>query len=143
MYGQFVKAVADGRHAKVEDIKAVADGRVWTGEQALSMHMIDQIADFEAAVDDTAKAVGITGKPVLVHPDKDRKTVLDLLFGDVSAVAAHPGKADGPAHRVLLFVEVDPRDYRLGDGCGRILGRARQPRAAKRRKSKAQGASPG
>src|SRR6202047_1067652 len=84
MYGQFVKAVAEGRHAKVEDIKSIADGRVWTGEQALSMHMIDQIADFEAAVDDTAKAVGITGKPVLVHPDKDRKTVLDLLFGDVS-----------------------------------------------------------
>src|SRR6476469_8849779 len=84
MYGQFVKAVADGRHAKVEDIKAVADGRVWTGEQALSMHMIDQVADFEAAVDDTAKAVGISGKPVLVHPEKDRKTALDLLFGDVS-----------------------------------------------------------
>src|SRR5450755_4453647 len=84
MYGQFVSAVAAGRHAKVEDIKAIADGRVWTGEQALSMHMIDQVADFEAAVDDTAKAVGITGKPVLVHPDKDRKTVLDLLFGDVS-----------------------------------------------------------
>src|SRR6202035_4366785 len=48
MYGQFVQAVADGRHAKVEDIKALADGRVWTGEQALSMHMIDQIADCEA-----------------------------------------------------------------------------------------------
>src|SRR5450432_1440023 len=84
MYGQFVQAVADGRHAKFEDIKAIANGKVWTGQQALSMHMIDQVADFEAAVDDTAKAVGITGKPVLVHPDKDRKTLLDLLFGDVS-----------------------------------------------------------
>ena len=84
MYGQFVKAVADGRHAKEADIKAIADGRVWTGQEALSMHLIDQIADFEAAVDDTAKAVNITGKPVLVHPDKDRKTVLDLLFGDIS-----------------------------------------------------------
>jgi protease-4 len=84
MYGQFVKAVADGRHAKVEDIKSVADGRVWTGEQALAMHMIDQVADFEAVVNETAKAVGISGKPVLVHPEKDRKTVLDLLFGDVS-----------------------------------------------------------
>src|SRR5450432_4345829 len=84
MYGQFVQAVADGRHAKVEDIKAIANGKVWTGQQALSMHMIDQVADFESAVDDTAKAVGITGKPVLVHPDKDRKTVLDLMFGDVS-----------------------------------------------------------
>src|SRR6266699_6221459 len=41
MYGQFVQAVADGRHAKVSDIKPIADGRAWTGEQALSMHLID------------------------------------------------------------------------------------------------------
>src|ERR1700691_5141876 len=68
MYGQFVKAVADGRHAKPADIKAIADGRVWTGQEALSMHLIDQIADFQAAVDDTAKAVNIKGEPVLVHP---------------------------------------------------------------------------
>src|ERR1700747_1760401 len=39
MYGQFVNAVADGRHAKVSDIKAIADGRVWTGEQALNLHL--------------------------------------------------------------------------------------------------------
>jgi protease-4 len=84
MYGQFVQAVADGRHAKVADIKAIADGRVWTGEQALSMHLIDQIGDFQIAVDDTAKSVGIKGEPVLVRPDKDRKTLLDLMFGDIS-----------------------------------------------------------
>src|SRR5215467_12328980 len=58
MYGQFVSAVAEGRHAKEADIKAIADGRVWTGQEALSIHLIDQIADFQAAVEDTAKAVG-------------------------------------------------------------------------------------
>ena len=84
MYGQFVQAVADGRHAKVEDIKSIADGRVWTGEQALSMHLIDQVADFQTAVYDTAKAVNIKGEPTLVRPDKDRKTLADLLFGDLS-----------------------------------------------------------
>jgi protease-4 len=84
MHIQFIRAVADGRKAKFEDIKAIADGKVWTGEQALSMKLIDQVGDFEAAVDDTAKSVGISGKPVLVHPEKDRKTLLDLLFGDVS-----------------------------------------------------------
>ena len=62
MYGQFVQAVADGRHAKVSDIKAIADGRVWTGQQALDMHLIDQIADFRSAVEDTAKSVGISGR---------------------------------------------------------------------------------
>jgi protease IV len=84
MHGQFIQAVADGRKAKFEDIKAIANGKVWTGQQALSMKLIDQIADFEAAVEDTAKAVGISGKPTLVRPEEDRKTLLDLLFGDVS-----------------------------------------------------------
>jgi len=84
MYGQFVQAVADGRHARKEDIKAIADGRVWTGQEALSMHLIDQVADFQAAVEDTAKAVGIRGEPTLVHPEKKRETLFDLLFGDIS-----------------------------------------------------------
>jgi len=84
MYGQFVQAVADGRHVKVSDIKPIADGRVWTGEQALSLHLIDQIGDFRTAVEDTAKAVNISGEPVLVHPERDRQSLLDLLFGDVS-----------------------------------------------------------
>jgi protease-4 len=84
MHAQFIQAVADGRKSKFEDVKAIANGKVWTGQQALSMKLIDQVADFEAAVDDTAKAVGISGKPTLVRPEKDRKTLLDLLFGDVS-----------------------------------------------------------
>ncbi len=84
MYGQFVQAVADGRHAKVEDIRAIANGKVWSGQQALAMKLIDQVGDFQDAVNDTAKAVNISGEPVLVHPERERKTMFDLLFGDVS-----------------------------------------------------------
>ena len=84
MYGQFVEAVAEGRHAKVSEIKPIADGRVWTGQQALAMHLIDQVGDFRMAVLDTAKAVRITGEPVLVHPERERKSLLDLLLGDLS-----------------------------------------------------------
>jgi len=84
MHGQFIQAVADGRKMKFQDVKALADGKVWTGQQAASMKLIDQVADFQAAVKDTAKAVGISGEPTLVRPEKERKTVLDLLFGDIS-----------------------------------------------------------
>jgi len=84
MYGQFIQAVADGRHANKENIKAIADGRVWTGQEALEIHLIDQIADFQAAVEDTAKSVGIKGEPTLVHPERRRETLFDLLFGDLS-----------------------------------------------------------
>ncbi|HXW89750.1 MAG TPA: signal peptide peptidase SppA [Terriglobales bacterium] len=84
MYGQFVQAVADGRHARKEDIRAIADGRVWTGQEALLLHLIDQVADFQAAVEDTAKAVGIRGEPTIVHPEKNRQSLFDLLFGDLA-----------------------------------------------------------
>jgi protease-4 len=84
MFGQFIQAVADGRKMKFEEVKAIANGKVWTGEQALSMKLIDQVGDFESAVADTAKSVGIKGEPTLVHPDRDRRTMLDLLTGDIS-----------------------------------------------------------
>jgi protease IV len=84
MFGQFEHAVADGRGMKFEDVKAIANGKVWTGEQAFSMKLIDNLGDFEAVVKDTAKSVGISGEPTLVHPEKDRRTLLDLMLGDVS-----------------------------------------------------------
>jgi protease-4 len=86
MFHQFIQAVADGRSAKFDDVKAIADGRVWTGEQAAAMtpRLVDQLGDFQSAVEDTAKSVNIKGEPTLVRPEKDRKSLLDLMFGDVS-----------------------------------------------------------
>ena len=84
MFGQFVQAVADGRGMKFDDVKAIANGKVWTGKEALAMKLIDDTGDFEAVVKDTAKSVGISGEPTLVRPEKDRRTLLDLLLGDVS-----------------------------------------------------------
>jgi protease-4 len=84
MHSQFIDSVAKGRRMKVEDIKPLADGKVWTGEQAVPLKLIDQVGDFRAAVEDTAKSVGIKGEPTIVRPEKDRKSLLDLLFGDAS-----------------------------------------------------------
>src|SRR5215470_13883647 len=84
MHTQFIRAVADGRHMKMDDVRTMANGKVWTGQQAMALKMIDQIGDFQGVVKDTAKAVGIRGEPTLVRPERERKTLLDLLFGDVS-----------------------------------------------------------
>jgi protease-4 len=43
-------------------------------------------------VEDTAKSVGIKGEPTIVRPEKDRKSVLDLFFGDVSEYLPDPAK---------------------------------------------------
>src|SRR5271167_1546234 len=92
MHGQFIQSVATGRRMQVEDISPLADGKVWTGEQAMPLKLIDQIGDFRVAVEDTAKSVGIKGEPTIVRPEKDRKSVLDLLLGDVSEYLPDTGK---------------------------------------------------
>lgn len=84
MHQQFIKNVADGRKLKYDDVKAIADGRVWTGQQALPLHLIDEVGDFQKCVDETAKSVGISGEPTLVTPEREKKSVLDLLIGDAS-----------------------------------------------------------
>src|SRR6185369_14141882 len=43
MLGQFVASVASGRGMKPEDVKSFADGKIWTGEQAKSMKLVDEI----------------------------------------------------------------------------------------------------
>ena len=92
MHSQFIASVAAGRRMKVDDIRPLADGKVWTGEQAIPLKLVDQIGDFRAAVDDTAKSVGIKGEPTIVRPEKERKSVLDLLFGDASEYLPDPAK---------------------------------------------------
>src|SRR5215470_9954390 len=84
MHTQFIQAVAEGRHSKEQEIRPIANGKVWTGQQALDLKLIDQVTDFEGAVKDTAKSVGISGEPNLVWPQKPKRSGLDLLFGDVS-----------------------------------------------------------
>ena len=92
MHVQFIHSVAVGRKMTDDQVRALANGKVWTGEEAVPLKLIDQIGDFRAAIEDTAKSVGIKGEPTLVHPEKDRKSVLDLLFGDVSDYLPNPAK---------------------------------------------------
>ncbi|HLW70236.1 MAG TPA: signal peptide peptidase SppA [Candidatus Binataceae bacterium] len=49
-YSYFVKLVAQQRHLTVDQVDAVAQGRVWTGAQALDVKLIDHLGDFDAAL---------------------------------------------------------------------------------------------
>ncbi len=82
MHQQFIRNVALGRGARADDIAAIANGKVWTGEQALGLKLVDQIGGFRVAVEETAKAVGIQGEPNLVRAEKEKASVWDFIFGD-------------------------------------------------------------
>ncbi len=84
MKAQFIHAVSDGRKLNEKTVTELATGRVWTGEQSKQLGLIDGIADFDGVVKETAKQVGISGEPRIVRPTKERRTLLDVLNGDLS-----------------------------------------------------------
>lgn len=49
-YELFTTRVADGRKMKQDDVKKIAEGRVWTGEQALEIGLVDKLGDLDEAI---------------------------------------------------------------------------------------------
>ncbi|WP_252263825.1 signal peptide peptidase SppA [Paracidobacterium acidisoli] len=92
MYGQFVGDVANGRHLSVDQIKALATGQVWTGQQAMPLHLIDKEGGFRDALLDTAKSVGITGEPSVVRPMVRHRSLLDILTNNADDLFPNPSQ---------------------------------------------------
>ncbi len=65
-YGQFVAAVAEGRGLEEERVRSFADGRVFTGSQALALGLVDALGDEEAARLLAAELAGLD--PVRTKP---------------------------------------------------------------------------
>ncbi len=80
VHEQFIRAVAEGRTLLYDDVKEIADGRVFTGEQALEVGLIDELGSLEDAVRRAAQLSGIEGEPVVVSK-KERFSLLNLLRG--------------------------------------------------------------
>ena len=93
MYAQFMQAVADGRKMDLQQVKNLADGRVFSGRDARERKLIDATGDFQDAVDMTAKLAGITGKPTLIRMNRQRTTLMDVLTGDISPLMPFNGKS--------------------------------------------------
>jgi len=93
MYVQFVEAVSSGRKLDLQEVRAVADGRVFTGRDAKEKKLIDEMGNFQDAVDLTAKLAGISGKPRLLRLNRQRVTLLDVLTTDLSRLVPFNGQS--------------------------------------------------
>jgi protease-4 len=63
----FIQIVADGRGMDAEEVRLLADGRVFTGEEAVELGLVDQLGYFEDAIARAAELGGITGEPRTVE----------------------------------------------------------------------------
>ncbi len=85
VYSQFVTAVAIGRDLDPEAVRTFADGRIFSGSQAKEMGLVDELGGLQAAIEYTARRVGIEGVPVIIYPDPERVSLLDLFLQRTTA----------------------------------------------------------
>ena len=67
-YRLFLQRVADGRKMKPEDVDKIAQGRVWTGRQALQIRLVDKLGTLEDAIAEAARRAKVKDYSVTYSP---------------------------------------------------------------------------
>lgn len=87
-YNQFVDAVAEGRGMNREEVLKIADGRIFTGTQAIKLGLVDKLGNLQDAIEIAAGMVGIEGEPKVIYPKKEKPSILDFIFEEVAKSVA-------------------------------------------------------
>lgn len=104
VYRNFLDIVAAGRSRKVEAIRPLAEGRVWTGEQALSNGLVDELGGIDRAIEVVKQRAGIApdaGIRLITYPPK--RSLLSYLLEQRTELSAVGSELRG------LLKGVDPR----------------------------------
>jgi protease-4 len=101
-YDQFLTRVSDGRKMSKEDVHAVAQGRVWTGEQAKERKLVDELGGLDLAIQRARELANVPADETLdVLRLPRRKTIVDQLLEDLGKSKAPPEAAIPEIHEAL------------------------------------------
>ena len=86
LHQQFVRDVSEGRKSKMkpEEVARLADGRIFTGDQALALKLVDQVGTIDDAVRKAGQLGGIEGEPAKIWPRRRKPGLFDLLTEDAA-----------------------------------------------------------
>jgi len=92
-YDDFTKAVAAGRHKTQKYIDSIGQGRVWTGEQALKIGLVDKLGNIDDALTMAAKKAGLKSYKVNTYPEQ--KSIFNKFgLGLNAEIKAHMLKSE-------------------------------------------------
>jgi protease-4 len=93
-YQRFLKLVADSRHLPVDKVDAIAQGRVWTGEQALPIKLVDTLGGFDAALEAAKQEGNLTpGQNYEIEELPEQPSLIEQLLGGGLDARAPAGAA--------------------------------------------------
>jgi protease-4 len=83
IYNDFITKVSEGRRLPKERVHEIAKGRVWTGEDAKGLGLVDELGGFPVALRLAKEAAGIPeGEKVRLKAFPRKKTAFESLFGE-------------------------------------------------------------
>lgn len=85
VHQQFISAVAEGRKLPEEKVRALADGRIYTGRQAMELGLVDKLGNLQDAVKTAGELAGIKEEPNVVYPPEDKPKLLDYLVEETAS----------------------------------------------------------
>jgi protease-4 len=80
IHQQFIRAIAEGRKLEISQVKLIADGRIFSGEQAKELGLVDRIGNFEDALKWAGELGGIQGEVVPVYAEDKKLSLLRYLL---------------------------------------------------------------
>lgn len=89
-YHQFVQTVAEARNLSVEQVRSFADGRIFTGQQALELGVVDRLGTEDDARRWAAELVGLDPDKTECYTLEERKSLLNRLFQNQGSVKQLP-----------------------------------------------------
>ena len=103
VHEQFIKAVAEGRKLPVEKVRRLADGRIFSGDQARSLGLVDELGNLEDTIAAAAQMAGIRGEPEVLYPEKKRFSLFDLLIQETMQKIMENLKESAPPLNFLYY----------------------------------------
>ncbi|MDP1990414.1 MAG: signal peptide peptidase SppA [Syntrophales bacterium] len=80
IYDQFVRTISEDRKIPLEIIMSLADGRIFSGRQALQLKLVDELGGLQDAVLLAGRLAGIEGKPAVVYTAKKKSNLWKYLI---------------------------------------------------------------
>jgi len=95
IYDQFVRTIALNRKLPLQRIFELADGRIFSGRQAMDLGLVDELVGLQDAVLLAGKLSGMEGSPEIVHGMKKKTTLFKYLLGSMTSAVVEgiKGKA--------------------------------------------------
>lgn len=111
VYDDFIVRVSDSRNIAPDRVRAIAGGRVWSGQQALELGLVDAIGSLDDAVAHARREAGLGADSKVIHrPGPANPMDIFKLLGGGGDEAIR-SLADLPALRVLAAAGIDLRPY--------------------------------